>query len=113
MNSTSDHINMADHDNSPPGPPDTTTTRVRLAIAVLVTYVCLFNGLTAFGLVGPDEPRYAAIARDMAVSDDWVTPRLHGEPWLEKPILYYWVATVGTGTGSGSGCSQIFQIKSD
>ncbi|MEE2963897.1 MAG: glycosyltransferase family 39 protein [Acidobacteriota bacterium] len=95
MNSTSDHINMADHDNSPPGPPDTTTTRVRLAIAVLVTYVCLFNGLTAFGLVGPDEPRYAAIARDMAVSDDWVTPRLHGEPWLEKPILYYWVAAVG------------------
>jgi 4-amino-4-deoxy-L-arabinose transferase-like glycosyltransferase len=95
MNGTRDHINMADHDNSPPGPPHNVTTRVRLVIAVLVTCVCLFNGLTAFGLVGPDEPRYAAIARDMAVGDDWVTPRLHGEPWLEKPILYYWVAAVG------------------
>ena len=67
----------------------------RLALVLLVAYLCLFNGLTAFGLVGPDEPRYASIARDMAASGDWVTPRLHGEPWLEKPILYYWVAALG------------------
>ena len=58
-------------------------------------YVCLFNGLTAFGLAGPDEPRYASVARDMAAGGDWVTPRLHGQPWLEKPILYYWVAALG------------------
>ncbi len=62
---------------------------------LLVAYVCLFNGLTAFGLVGPDEPRYASVARDMAAGGDWVTPRLHGQPWLEKPILYYWVAALG------------------
>ena len=67
----------------------------RLALVLLVAYVCFFNGLTALGLVGPDEPRYASIARDMAAGDDWVTPRLHGEPWLEKPILYYWVAALG------------------
>ena len=67
----------------------------RLALVLLVAYICFFNGLTAFGLVGPDEPRYASIARDMATSGDWVTPRLHGEPWLEKPILYYWVAALG------------------
>jgi 4-amino-4-deoxy-L-arabinose transferase-like glycosyltransferase len=66
-----------------------------LVVAALVTSVCLFHGLTSFGLVGPDEPRYAAVARDMAAGNDWVTPRLHGEPWLEKPILYYWVAAVG------------------
>ena len=67
----------------------------QLAVVLLVAYVCFFNGLTALGLVGPDEPRYASIARDMAAGGDWVTPRLHGEPWLEKPILYYWVAAVG------------------
>ena len=64
-------------------------------LVLVVLYVCFFNGLTAFGLVGPDEPRYASIARDMAAGGDWVTPRLHGEPWLEKPILYYWVAAAG------------------
>ncbi len=46
------------------------------------------------GLVGPDEPRYAWIARDMAESGDWVTPRLYGKPWFEKPPLYYWGAAV-------------------
>ena len=70
-------------------------TGAQLALVLLLAYVCFFSGLTAFGLVGPDEPRYASIARDMATSGDWVTPRLHGEPWLEKPILYYWVAALG------------------
>jgi len=47
------------------------------------------------GLVGPDEPRYAWIARAMATSGDWVTPRLYSQPWFEKPILYYWLAAIG------------------
>lgn len=55
-------------------------------------YFCLFHGLGVLGLVGPDEPRYAAIALEMSQSGDWVTPRLHGTPWFEKPILYYWSA---------------------
>ena len=53
-----------------------------------------FSGLGAFGLVGPDEPRYAAIARAMAETHDWVTPRLWGTPWFEKPVLYYWAAGI-------------------
>jgi hypothetical protein len=56
--------------------------------------VCLFSGLGAIGLVGPDEPRYAAIARAMAKTHDWVTPRLWGSPWFEKPVLYYWCAGI-------------------
>ena len=31
----------------------------------------------------------------MAQTGDWVTPRLYGEPWFEKPILYYWGAALG------------------
>ena len=57
--------------------------------------VCLFSHLGAIGLVGPDEPRYAWIARAMASSGDWVTPRLYGQPWFEKPVLYYWAAALG------------------
>lgn len=47
------------------------------------------------GLVGPDEPRYVWIARAMATTGDWVTPRLYGQPWFEKPALYYWAAAIG------------------
>ncbi len=54
--------------------------------------VCYFSHLGAIGFVGPDEPRYAWIARAMAESGDWVTPRLYDKPWFEKPVLYYWGA---------------------
>jgi len=51
-----------------------------------------FYGLTQVGLVGADEPRYAQVAREMLERHDWTTPVLGGQPWLEKPPLYYWQA---------------------
>jgi 4-amino-4-deoxy-L-arabinose transferase-like glycosyltransferase len=63
--------------------------------AAAVIGICLFSHLGALGLVGPDEPRYAWIARAMARTGDWVTPRLYGSPWFEKPVLYYWAAAIG------------------
>ena len=41
-------------------------------------------------LAEPDEARYAEIPREMLVSRDFVTPRLNGVPYLEKPPLLYW-----------------------
>jgi 4-amino-4-deoxy-L-arabinose transferase-like glycosyltransferase len=65
------------------------------AILILATlYICYFSHLGAIGFVGPDEPRYAWIARDMAETGDWVTPRLYGKPWFEKPPLFYWGAAL-------------------
>jgi 4-amino-4-deoxy-L-arabinose transferase-like glycosyltransferase len=66
-----------------------------LGASAFVMIVCLFGHLGAVGLVGPDEPRYAWIARAMATTGDWVTPRLYGQPWFEKPVLYYWLAGAG------------------
>jgi 4-amino-4-deoxy-L-arabinose transferase-like glycosyltransferase len=64
-------------------------------VAACVVFICLFSGLGAVGLLGPDEPRYAWIARAMAETGDWITPRLYGQAWFEKPILYYWAAALG------------------
>src|SRR5688572_16556410 len=50
-------------------------------------------------MLGPDEPRYASIGREMARSGDWVTPRLWGEPWFEKPPLLYWMIAAGYRSG--------------
>ncbi len=80
---------------SPETRADNLLTKVFWAALIVVTvYVCYFSHLGAFGLIGPDEPRYAWIAREMAESGDWVTPRLYGEPWFEKPVLYYWGAAL-------------------
>ncbi len=47
------------------------------------------------GMLSHDEPRYAAIGREMAQSGDWITPRLWGSPWFEKPPLLYWMIAAG------------------
>ncbi len=72
------------------------TPGVILAAAglALTAAVTLFYGLGNFGLVGPDEPRYAAIAWAMAHTGNYITPRLAGRIWLEKPVLYYWLAAI-------------------
>jgi len=76
-------------------PQSSPAARIGWAILIVATlYVCYFSHLGAIGFVGPDEPRYAWIARDMAETGDWVTPRLYGKPWFEKPPLFYWGAAL-------------------
>lgn len=50
-----------------------------------------FYGLGHLPLVGPDEPRYAQVAREMYLRGDYVTPTLGGHTWFEKPALLYWM----------------------
>src|ERR1700730_16857534 len=65
-----------------------------LALIFATLYVCYFSHLGAVGFIGPDEPRYAWIARAMAETADWLPPCLYGKPWFEKPPLYYWGAAL-------------------
>lgn len=62
-----------------------------VAGVLLAAYLLYFFGLSAVGFLSVDEPRYAWIGRAMAESGDLVSPRLYGEPWLEKPPLLYWM----------------------
>ena len=50
-----------------------------------------FANLDYRRLAHPDEGRYAEIPREMTVSGDWVTPRLDGIKYFEKPPLQYWL----------------------
>src|SRR5439155_21211673 len=61
-----------------------------------------FRHLGAIGFVGPHEPGYAWIARHMAETGDWVTPRLYEKPWFEKPPLFYWGAAL---------CFKLFGVR--
>ena len=84
-------------------------TAAEVAVFLVFTVFFLFYGQTPWtggaglGLVGADEPRYAQIAHEMLDRFDaahslkqelaaCVTPYLYGQPWLEKPALYYWRA---------------------
>ncbi len=68
--------------------PGTISRWVLAALTLLVLLVCVDN--IRRPLANPDEGRYSEIAREMAVSGDWVTPRLNGIPYFYKPPLQYW-----------------------
>ena len=64
--------------------------------------VAWFAALDARKLQHPDEGRYAEIAREMLASGDWVTPRLDGLKYFEKPPLQYWLTAAAFSVfGSG------------
>jgi 4-amino-4-deoxy-L-arabinose transferase-like glycosyltransferase len=57
----------------------------------LVIAAFYFYGLGHLPFVGPDEPRYAQVAREMFLRHDLITPTLGGHTWFEKPALLYWM----------------------
>lgn len=74
-----------------------TLTQPRLSILLVliaVTAALWFGTLGARKLTAPDEGRYAEIAREMAVSGDWVTPRYNSLKYFEKPPLQYWATAL-------------------
>ncbi|HKI73345.1 MAG TPA: phospholipid carrier-dependent glycosyltransferase, partial [Pseudomonadales bacterium] len=67
----------------------------RAFIALVALYAIVwFVALGYRDLVDPDEGRYSEIPREMIASGDWVTPRLDGLKYFEKPPLQYWLTAV-------------------
>ena len=62
-------------------------TRALLGMFVLVW----LGALASRSLISPDEGRYASLSLDMLQSGDWITPRLNGLLYFEKPPLQCWV----------------------
>ena len=62
-------------------------------IALLGFIIGLFYALWigSYALFVPDEGRYSEVAREMVVSGDYITPRIDGVAFLDKPVLYYWL----------------------
>ncbi len=59
--------------------------------AVAVIGVTLALGLGTPWFLDFDEAVYAEASRGMWASGDWVRPRWNGEPFYEKPALFYWL----------------------
>ena len=64
---------------------------VVLAAALVLIW---FAALPGRALLTPDEGRYASLSLGMLQSGDWLTPRLDGLLYFEKPPLQYWAGAV-------------------
>lgn len=69
--------------------------RARLLLLLIGAAAALFlMGLGRLPLFGRDEALYAEAGREMLAGGDWITPRVNGAPFFEKPPLYYWLAAI-------------------
>lgn len=81
------------------GNDESANTGMALILLALVAAIW-FAGLGDRALFNPDEGRYAEIPREMVETGDWLTPRLNGIKYFEKPPLHYWATAVAyTGWG--------------
>ncbi len=67
------------------------TLRQSSLLWLLILPALLLYPTRDFLLLEPDEGRYAQIPREMLAAGDWVVPVLQGEPYLDKPPLFYWL----------------------
>lgn len=61
------------------------------ALPWLAVLFALGAWLGRVDLLTPDEARHAEIAREMFLHGNWLTPRIYGEAYYDKPALFYWL----------------------
>ncbi|MBI4191513.1 MAG: phospholipid carrier-dependent glycosyltransferase [Betaproteobacteria bacterium] len=82
---------VVDHTAAAAVSPSGTITNVRLLLIAFAFLALWFGVLDYRRLANPDEGRYAEIPREMVITGDWITPRLNGIKYFEKPPLQYWI----------------------
>jgi 4-amino-4-deoxy-L-arabinose transferase len=65
-----------------------------LILTVFIIILAFNLSSTFYGLIDPDEPRYAATAKNMVVSNDYIVPYFNGKLRINKPPLTYWLTAI-------------------
>lgn len=64
---------------------------INITIILCVSWLITFFNLGNLPLFDPDEPVYAQTALEMLQNQDFVSPRIYGDFWYDKPPMYYWL----------------------
>lgn len=67
-----------------------TTTKRHLLILVTLGIVLFFFGNAYIAITDPVESNYTLTAAEMLASGDYISPRIYGDYWYDKPIFFYW-----------------------
>ncbi|MDO8989561.1 MAG: glycosyltransferase family 39 protein [Sideroxyarcus sp.] len=71
---------------------ETEITPVKATFLFLLSAVWLLTGLVGHDPWKPDEAYSFGLIYHIIQLHDWVVPTLAGEPYMDKPPLYYWTA---------------------
>ncbi len=65
--------------------------RMLISAGIVAAFlVFVYTLLLPTPLLDPDEGIHATISQEMVENNEWIVPRLRGEPFLDKPILFFW-----------------------
>jgi len=62
-----------------------------ITLILCIAGILMFTFLGMNPLLDPDEPVYAETAREMLQFQDFISPRIYGDFWYDKPPMYYWM----------------------
>lgn len=77
------------------------TSRRQVVLLLALGALTVLPSLPARDLWNPDEPRYAEVAREMRVRDEFLVPHLNDEVYAEKPPLHFWLSAALQATPAG------------
>ena len=55
----------------------------------VISLILFFFGSWLIPITDPTESVYVLTAREMLEADDWLSPRIYGNYWYDKPIMFY------------------------
>ena len=65
-------------------------TKKDLTIIGVLALLLFFLGNWAIAITDPVESNYTLTATEMLKSGDYISPRIYGNYWYDKPAFFYW-----------------------
>ena len=66
------------------------TTKKDISLIAAVGLILFLLGNWAIAITDPVESNYTLTALEMLRSGDYVSPRIYGNFWYDKPAFFYW-----------------------
>ena len=63
---------------------------VNFICLLIVSLILFFLGGWLIPITDPTESVYTLTAKEMLQAGDWLSPRIYGNFWFDKPIMFYW-----------------------
>ena len=63
---------------------------VNFIFLFIFALILFFTGSWLLPITDPTESVYALTAKEMLAAGDWLSPRIYGDFWFDKPIMFYW-----------------------
>ena len=70
------------------------SSKIYITILSLFCLSLFISGIGGWDLWKPDEPRYAQVAQEMVKRGDWISLHLNGQPYFDKPPLFFWLTAL-------------------